>query len=81
MPKMPLKTPRNAKNVFAKYIRDFKLAHEDDFSEGFARTYGYLFKCLAELMRLETSEDLERRISELEKLVVDGGYKHDRKPN
>ena len=72
--RMPLSTPRNARTQFAKYIRQLKLSHTDEFSLDFARVYANLFRTLGGLMKIEMDQEIEQRIEALEEFAAQGGF-------
>ena len=81
MPRLPLKTIQSSRRAYAQLLRGYRFKTDESLEGGRFRDLVYGFSLLLSFFKAEQAEDLERRISELEKLVVDGGYKHAKKPN
>ena len=81
MPRMSLKTLQNSRRSYCQILRAYRFKTDESLEGGRFRDLVYGFSVLLAYFRAERDEDLERRISELEKLVIDGGYKHAKKPN
>ena len=81
MPRMSLKTLQNSRRSYCQILRAYRFKTDESLEGGRFRDLVYAFSVLLSFFKAEQAEDLERRISELEKLVTEGGYKHAQKPN
>ncbi len=70
-----------ARRTLARFIREYKQTPDTEREHAAFRNVVYAFSILLSFFKAEQAEDLERRISELEKLVTEGGYKHAQKPS
>ena len=78
---MPLKTLQNARRTYAQLLRAYRFKTDESLEGGRFRDLVYGFSLLLSFFKAEQAEDLERRISELEKLVTEGGYRNAQKPS
>ena len=78
---MSLKTLQSSRRSYCQILRSYRFKTDESLEGGRFRDLVYGFSLLLSFFKAEQAEDLERRISELEKLVIDGGYKHAQKPS
>ena len=81
MQRVPMSSLESARRTLSRIIREYKQTPDTEREHAAFRNVVYAFSILLSFFKAEQAEDLERRISELEKLVTEGGYKHAQKPS